>query len=56
MAARSSSYEVLSEDAKCILRRYYDQGMKSIGSDKRDIINNAADEIGVSFQRVKVSI
>ena len=55
MAVRVCSYDVLTEEQKRILRRFYDEGMTSVERNKHDMIRKAADEIGISFEKVKVS-
>ena len=49
------SYDVLTEEQKRILRRFYDEGMTSVERSKHDMIRKAAEEIRISFEKVKVS-
>lgn len=55
MAVRSSTYGVLTDEQKLVLIDFYDKGMTSTGIDMRETIMKAADEIGTSFEKVKVN-
>jgi hypothetical protein len=48
------SYDVLNEDQKQVLRTFYDKGMNSSSKDKHELMLKAAEETGISFEKVKV--
>ena len=54
MAVRMCSYDVLTEEQKRILRRFYDEGMTSVERSRHDMIRKTAEEIGIRFEKVKV--
>ena len=52
---RSASYDILNDEQKKILKDYYDRGMISTAASMRDVIQEAANQANITFERVKVN-
>ena len=52
--SRSTSYEVLNDQQKLTLRRFYDNGMTSTGANMQSVIAEATRQADTSFDGVKV--
>ncbi|XP_046841088.1 uncharacterized protein LOC124435185 [Xenia sp. Carnegie-2017] len=50
---RSASYDILNDEQKKILKDYYDRGMISTAASMRDVIQEAANQANITFERVK---
>jgi hypothetical protein len=49
------NYDVLTDEQKCLLKPFYDDGTISTAKDKRELIVKASDQAGTSYEKVKVS-
>ena len=54
--ATTRRYEVLSGEQKRILSTFYESGMTSTATAVSETIQKAADEVGTTFEKVKVCI
>ena len=52
--ARSTNYRNINDNQKQVLRRFYEEGMTSTGSNMRETIEKAASEAKIDVVRVKV--
>ncbi|XP_028417244.1 highly divergent homeobox-like isoform X2 [Dendronephthya gigantea] len=53
MATDRAGYDVLSDEQKSLLRKFYEDGMKTTSKQMQERIARAADVVGVSYQTVK---
>ena len=51
----SRNYDVLEDDQKHVLSDFYDNGMNSTAKDIRETMMTSDDEVGTSYDKVKVS-
>ena len=55
MTAHSRNYDVLEDDEKHVFSDFYDNGMNSTAKDMRETMMTSDDEVGTSYDKVKVS-